>query len=206
MNLLNIFSKAKGKTNGKYESDAVKIEASQSLVYHGSHGHQVSVILFLLVSYTPNLSVVFITPTHTLYLLYELMHISPPQPNFVSRLDVDDSATDVHLCKSLMCTACKDSRRGCQFIKVEHVRTEQNTKKASSTSATGTKHPIQLIIENMPLVGTAAITVYNNQKQGHSDDELNKLPNRSRTQSLSEEDESVQDFIDSIEKGKRAFV
>ena len=73
MNLLNIFSKAKGKTNGKYESDAVKIEASQSLVYHGSHGHQVSVILFLLVSYTPNLSVVFITPTHTLYLLYELI-------------------------------------------------------------------------------------------------------------------------------------
>ena len=139
-------------------------------------------------------------------------HVSPPQPNFVSRLDVDDSATDVHVCKSLMCTACsggKDSSsppRVCQFIKVEHVRTEQNTKKASSTSATGTKHPIQLIIENMPLVGTAAITVDNNEKQGHSDVELNKLPNRSRTQSLSEEDESVQDFIDSIEKGKRAFV
>ena len=138
-------------------------------------------------------------------------HVSLPQPNFVSRLDVDDSATDVHLCKSLTCTACcsggKDSSsppRVCQFIKVDHVRTLQNTKKASSTS--GTKHPIQLIIENMPLVGTAAITVYNNQKQGHSDDELNKLPNRSRTQSLSEEDESVQDFIDSIEKGKRAFV
>ena len=139
-------------------------------------------------------------------------HVSPPQPDFVSRLDVDDSATDVHLCKSLMCTACSDGKdsssppRVCQFIKVEHVRTEQTTKKASSTSATGTKHPIQLIIENMPLVGTAAITVDNNEKQGHSDDELNKLPNRSRTQSLSEEDESVQDFIDSIEKGKRAFV
>ena len=109
-----------------------------------------------------------------------------------------------------MCTACSGAEnsssppRVCQFIKVDHVRTEQNTKKASSTS--GTKHPIQLIIENMPLVGTAAITVDNNEKQGHSDDELNKLPNRSRTQSLSEEDESVQDFIDSIEKGKRAFV
>ena len=131
-------------------------------------------------------------------------HVSLPQPNFVSRLDVDDSATDVHVCKSLMCTACSSPPRVCQFIKVDHVRTLQNTKKASSTS--GTKHPIQLIIENMPLVGTAAITVDNNEKQGHSDDELNKLPNRSRTQSLSEEDESVQDFIDSIEKGKRAFV
>jgi len=122
-----------------------------------------------------------------------------------SQLNIKNSSSDVHICNSFLCTECSDRRLGfgstdpkasVQFIKVE--QTPKN--KMIQASSNSKKHPPKsLMIENISSVKVGEATVVN-QKQGNKNELAIK-----ETESLSySDDESIDAFIESIERGQRA--
>ena len=118
-----------------------------------------------------------------------------------SPLNIKNSSSDVHICNSFLCTECSDRRLGfgspdpkasVQFIKVEQ------TPKKKMIQSSSKKYPPKLMIENISSVKVGGSTVKRDQvnKNGLAIKE---------TESLSySDDESVDLFIESIERGQRA--
>ena len=120
-----------------------------------------------------------------------------------SQLHIKNSSSDVHICNSFLCTECSDRRLGfgsadpkssVQFIKVD----QTPKKKKIQSSSNSKKHPPKLMIENISSVKAGGSTV--KQGQGNKNEVAIK-----ETESLSySDDESIDAFIESIERGQRA--
>lgn len=121
-----------------------------------------------------------------------------------SQLNIKNSSSDVHICNSFLCTECSDRRLGfgsadprasVQFIKVD----QTPKKKTIQSSSNSRKHPTKLMIENISSVEVGGSTV--NQDQVNKKNELAIK----ETESLSySDDESIDAFVESIERGQRA--
>ena len=123
----------------------------------------------------------------------------------ISQLNINNSASDVHICNSILCTECSDRRLGfgsadpkasVQFIKVD----QTPKKKMIQSSSNSKKHPTKsLMIENISSVKVGGSTVKQDQV-----DNKNELAIK-ETESLSySDDESIDAFVESIERGQRA--
>ena len=120
-----------------------------------------------------------------------------------SQLNIKNSSSDVHICNSFLCTECSDRRLGfgsadpkasVQFIKVD----QTPKKKMIQSSSISKTHPPKLMIENISSVKVGGSTVKQDQVNE------NELAIK-ETESLSySDDESIDAFIESIERGQRA--